>query len=54
MNLKEQISRIQSMIWINESMSKKEFLFSYLDKNGFDSRPIKNIVINSKKMDKVN
>ena len=44
MNLQEQISRIQSMMWINESMSKKEFLFSYLDKNGFDSRPIKKIL----------
>ena len=44
MNLQEQISRIQSMMWINESMSKKEFLFSYLDKNGFDSKPLKKIL----------
>ena len=44
MNLQEQISRMKSMMWINESMSKKEFLFSYLDKNGFDSKPLKKIL----------
>ena len=41
MNLQEQISRIHEMMGINESKSKKEFLFSYLDKNGFDSTQIK-------------
>jgi len=44
MNLQEQVSRIQSMMGINENKSKKEFLFSYLDENGFDSKPIKKLL----------
>jgi hypothetical protein len=42
--IQENINRIKEMMGINENKSKKEFLFSYLDKNGFDSKPIKKLL----------
>jgi hypothetical protein len=44
-DLSEQSNRIKSMMGIiREAKSKKEFLFSYLDKNGFTSIDLKKIL----------